>query len=66
MLSFRSKTAIDKEDSFLSINEMDFGVEFEQELKNVKIDKDQISILKENCFMYLRNALASTRKCKNI
>ena len=42
------KTAIDKEDSFLSINEIDFGVEF---------DEDQISILNENCFMYVKKKL---------
>lgn len=48
-------TAIDLSDSFLSLEAMDYGTEFEKEIKDSTLTSDEITILKENCFIYLKN-----------
>lgn len=51
------KAAMDLADSFLSLDAIDYGAEFEIELNNIDMELDQEKILKENCFVYLKRLL---------
>lgn len=49
-------TSIDISNNFLPLNAIDFGSIFETELSNEMVDED-IDILRENCFSYLKMLL---------
>lgn len=50
-------TAIDISDSFLPLSAIDFGSAFESDLSSVELDDENIEILRENCFVYLKMLL---------
>lgn len=54
---YELSTVIDTTNCFLSLDAIDFGSDFLIELRIVEMDAEEIRILKENCFAYLKQLL---------
>lgn len=52
-----SNTAIDTPSSFLTLELIDFGSEFETSLSEFVVSDEEVYLLKENCFIYLKMLL---------
>lgn len=49
--------AIESSNSFLPLDVIDFGSDFETEISTVDMNEEEVRILKENCFVYLKKIL---------